>query len=53
MIAAHLIRMALQLVDSTLATTREYWRATYFNATPQEASDPRPFAEVLAEREPS
>lgn len=42
--------MALQLVDSQLATTREFWRSKYWNATAEEASDPRPFREVLAAR---
>ena len=42
--------MAAQLVDSSLATTREFWRTRYFNASPDEASDPRPFAEVLRAR---
>lgn len=40
-----------QLVDSALPSTREFWRRKYFNATDQEASDPRPFIEVLKERE--
>lgn len=39
-----------QLVDSKLASTREFWRKKYFKATDAEASDPRPFAEVLAGR---
>ena len=46
----HLTRMATQLVDSKLETTRIYWRTTYFGATPEEAADPRPFAVVLGER---
>lgn len=50
MIPGHLIRTAVQMVDSTLETTRIYWRETYFAATPEEARDPRPFAEVVAER---
>ena len=40
-----------QLVDSALPSTREFWRRKYFNATDQEATDPRPFIEVLKERE--
>jgi hypothetical protein len=42
--------MAGQLVDSDLATTREFWRAKYFGASAEEARDERPFSEVLAER---
>lgn len=45
--------MAMQLVDSSLATTREFWRSKFFAATPEEASDPRPFREVLALRQAS
>jgi hypothetical protein len=40
-----------QHVDSVLPTTRIFWRTKFFNATPEEANDPRPWAEVLAERE--
>lgn len=50
MIPGHFTRMADQLVDSALPSTREFWRTRYFNATPEEAADPRPFSEVLAER---
>lgn len=46
----HFQFMAMQLIDSPLATTREFWRKKYFGACDQEACDPRPFAEVLAER---
>lgn len=46
----HLDRMACQLVDSTVETTRVFWRTKFFNATSAEAADPRPFAVVLAER---
>lgn len=49
LLTSHAERMGNQLVDSTLATTREFWRTKY-GATPEEAADPRPFAEVLAER---
>jgi hypothetical protein len=49
-VTSHLDRTANQLVDSALASTREFWRVRFFGATPEEASDPRPFAEVLAER---
>lgn len=40
-----------QLVDSAIPSTREFWRHKYFNATDQEAKDPRPFVEVLKERD--
>lgn len=40
-----------QLVDSALPSTREFWRRKYFNATDQEVADPRPFNEVLKERD--
>jgi hypothetical protein len=39
-----------QMVDSSLESTRVFWRQKYFNATEAEARDPRPFAQVLAER---
>jgi hypothetical protein len=45
----HLGRMVRQMVDSAVPTTREYWRLKV-GANEQEASDPRPFADVLAER---
>lgn len=48
-IARHAARMSGQLVDSTLETTRVYWRERA-GATPAEARDPRPFAVVVAER---
>ena len=41
--------MAAQLVDSDLATTREFWRMK-LGANEAEASDPRPFMDVLAAR---
>ncbi|KFB10373.1 hypothetical protein EL18_01404 [Nitratireductor basaltis] len=37
-------------VDSRLESTRVFWRQKYFNATDEEARDPRPWAEVFAER---
>lgn len=43
----HMDRMTRQMVDSCLATTREYWRLKV-GATPEQARDPRPFAEVVA-----
>lgn len=45
----HMNRMTRQMVDSAVPTTREYWRMMV-GATPNEAKDPRPFAEVFAER---
>lgn len=53
LIPGHIARTAGQLVDSTVATTREHWRRACFDATPEEAADPRPFAEVLADRSPT
>ena len=44
------INQCSQLVDSQLETTRVFWRKKYFNATDAESLDPRPFADVLAER---
>lgn len=41
----------MQLPDSALLETRVFWRTKFFNATEAEANDPRPFAEVLKERE--
>lgn len=49
-LSRHLRRMGLQLVDSSLETTRLYWRREFFDATEAEAADPRPFAQVLADR---
>lgn len=46
----HFNRMTSQLVDSEIETTRVYWRKTYFGATDEEASDPRPFEEVMKAR---
>lgn len=39
-----------QLVDSTLASTREYWRGAVLGHSPEIARDPRPLAVVLAEK---
>lgn len=50
MIGQHLTLMAYQLVDSPLATTCEFWRRKYFDASDVEAADPRPFVDVLKER---
>lgn len=44
-------RYASQLIDSDLETTRVFWRKKYFGATEAEASDPRPWAGVVAGRE--
>ncbi|WP_156459686.1 hypothetical protein [Brevundimonas sp. Root1279] len=49
LLESHVGLMANQLVDSSLETTRLYWRKKS-GATPLEAADPRPFAVVLAER---
>jgi hypothetical protein len=40
-----------QMPDSSLETTRVFWRKKYWNATDKEAYDPRPWKEVLSERE--
>jgi hypothetical protein len=39
-----------QMLDSTLESTRRFWRAEFYGATEAEQRDPRPWAEVLAER---
>lgn len=39
-----------QMVDSSVATTRAFWRTKFFQASPAEAADPRPFAAVLQDR---
>ena len=46
-----MIVMERQLVDSTLESTRVFWRKEFFGATEEEARDPRPFAEVLRDRQ--
>lgn len=46
----HAEHMCKHLVDSTVLTTRIYWRVTYYGATDAEARDPRPWSDVLAER---
>ena len=46
----HFSIMANQLVDSTIDTTRVYWRKRYYNATDAEANDPRKWEVVLGER---
>lgn len=46
-------RMASQLVDSTIPETRAYWRTKYCGASPEEASDPRPWNVVFSERKES
>lgn len=45
MLARHLSFMALQLVDSSLPTTRRFWRITC--GYTHMADDPRPLAECL------
>jgi hypothetical protein len=37
-------------VDSRLETTRVFWRTNCFGATPDEAVDPRPWADVMEQR---
>jgi len=49
-IIRHALRMTDQMLDSSLETPRVYWRQKFFGATEAEAHDPRPFAEVVAER---
>lgn len=53
MIDAHLLFMALQLVDSSIGTTRVFWRRKV--GLPEDVvNDPRPLAEIAASRkEPS
>lgn len=43
----HFEFMRDQLVDSTVATTRVFWRTKYFNATLEQANDPRPWKNVV------
>lgn len=40
---------ALQLVDSTVATTRRYWRKEFWKFSDEIADDPRPMKEILGE----
>lgn len=49
-ISRHLDYMIWQMVDSQLETTRIFWRQKYFEATDEEARDPRPFVDILKER---
>lgn len=37
-------------VDSALETTRIFWRTKFFGATPEEASDTRPWVEIEEQR---
>jgi len=39
-----------QMPDSSLESTRVFWRKKYWDATDKEAYDPRPWIEVLADR---
>lgn len=48
MIPCHYQFMAQQLVDSSLGTTRAFWRTKV--GCPQFADDPRPLADCLAEQ---
>ena len=50
LIGGHFLVLRKQMVDSRLATTRVFWRKKYYAATDKEASDPRPWCQVLAER---
>jgi hypothetical protein len=43
--------MATGMVDSVLESTRVYWRKKYFEATDDDARDPRPWIDVAADRE--
>jgi hypothetical protein len=40
------ILMALQLADSTLPTTRQYWRRQILGLPQEIADDPRPLSEI-------
>jgi len=42
----HLGLMANQLVDSKLATTREWWRREFFKLPEEIVIDPRPIKEI-------
>ena len=50
-IDGHAELMCGSMIDSRLATTRVFWRKKYYDATDEEANDPRPFSDVLADRE--
>lgn len=41
--------MALQLVDSALASTRYWWRRHWWGFSEEIATDPRPMREILGE----
>lgn len=50
-----MFRLALQIqiatmVDSKLETTRVFWRKKFYNATDEQAYDPRPFLDVLSDK---
>ena len=49
LMSEHYALMARQLVDSNLASTREFWRIK-IGCTESEALDPRPFNDVIYER---
>ena len=44
----HACRIIDQMVDSSLAETRVFWRLRHGGATLDQARDPRPFAEVMS-----
>lgn len=45
LIVRHMTRTAVQLVDSTIPTTREWWRTEA--GYPEHAHDPRPLRECI------
>lgn len=47
-ILTHALRMAEQLVDSALPSTREFWRRKMGHPDPV-VTDPRPLAVIVAE----
>ena len=49
MMLDHFLFMALQLADSRLASTREFWRRK-LNCPPEVISDPRCLEEIAAAR---
>lgn len=51
MLQEHKNYMMYQMVDSKLASTRVFWRKKFFDMTDEEANDPRPFIQVLEEKE--
>jgi hypothetical protein len=45
----HFMFMLSQMVESSLETTRIFWRKKYFDASDDLASYPRPWAELCPE----